>query len=64
MDKLFEVEDRVCLVTGGTSGIGRMAAKGLAERGAKVYVCGLASDGVASVVAELNKITRKHPVVG
>ncbi|KAI9827018.1 MAG: hypothetical protein M1826_006497 [Phylliscum demangeonii] len=38
--KLFSVEGWVCLVTGGGTGIGLMAAQALAANGAKVYITG------------------------
>ena len=34
------LKDKVVIVTGGTSGIGRAAALGFAERGAKVIITG------------------------
>lgn len=34
---LFSIEGKIALVTGGTSGIGRMMARGLVEGGAKTY---------------------------
>jgi NAD(P)-dependent dehydrogenase (short-subunit alcohol dehydrogenase family) len=37
---LFSVKDYVCLVTGGGTGIGLMAAQALAANGAKVYITG------------------------
>jgi NADP-dependent 3-hydroxy acid dehydrogenase YdfG len=38
VEKLFSVKDYVCVVTGGGSGIGLMAAQALAANGAKVYL--------------------------
>jgi len=51
---LFSVKGLVALVTGGTSGIGLMIAKGPVANGAKVYVCGLESDPIKEVEATLN----------
>ncbi|KAJ6780492.1 hypothetical protein PWT90_02968 [Aphanocladium album] len=37
---LFDLKDRVAVITGGGSGIGLMAAQAMAANGAKVYICG------------------------
>jgi NAD(P)-dependent dehydrogenase (short-subunit alcohol dehydrogenase family) len=50
---LFSVQGRVALVTGGSSGIGRMIATGLAAAGAKVYICARSSDKIATAAAAI-----------
>jgi NAD(P)-dependent dehydrogenase (short-subunit alcohol dehydrogenase family) len=42
--KIFSVKDYVCVVTGGGTGIGLMAAQTLAANGAKVYITGRRKD--------------------
>lgn len=48
------LKDKVVIITGGTSGIGRAAARGFAERGAKVLITGRRS-------APLRQATGDHP---
>jgi retinol dehydrogenase 12 len=48
-----KVKDKVCVITGGTDGIGKAAAYGLAVRGAKLLVHGRDPDKGARAVAEL-----------
>ena len=50
---LFSVKDRVALVTGGSAGIGRMIASGLAAAGARVYICARNAEKVASAAGEM-----------
>jgi len=50
---LFSVHGRVALVTGGSAGIGRMIATGLASAGARVYICARNADKVARAAAEM-----------
>jgi NAD(P)-dependent dehydrogenase (short-subunit alcohol dehydrogenase family) len=50
---LFSVRERVALVTGGSSGIGRMIATGLAAAGAKVYICARSEGKIAAAAAEI-----------
>ena len=50
---LFSVAGRVALVTGGSAGIGRMIATGLAAAGARVYICARGADKVARAAADI-----------
>ena len=47
------MKDKVCVITGGTDGIGKAAAYGLAAQGAKLLVHGRDPDKGARAVAEL-----------
>ena len=40
LNKIFDLQGRIALVTGGGTGIGWQIAQGLAENGAKVYITG------------------------
>jgi NAD(P)-dependent dehydrogenase (short-subunit alcohol dehydrogenase family) len=50
---LFSVKGRVALVTGGSAGIGRMIATGLAGAGARVYICARGAEKIAKAAAEI-----------
>ncbi len=50
---LFSVEGRVALVTGGSAGIGRMIAEGLAAAGARVYICARNAEKVAAAAEDM-----------
>jgi NAD(P)-dependent dehydrogenase (short-subunit alcohol dehydrogenase family) len=56
MDKLFSLEGRVALVTGGSRGIGRMIAEGFLRHGAKVYISARKAEACDSMAAELSAI--------
>src|SRR5258706_2002636 len=53
MYKSLDITNRVCLVTGGTSGIGRAIALGFAQAGAKVVAGSTNPDKVSAIKKEL-----------
>ncbi|MFN2152371.1 MAG: beta-ketoacyl-ACP reductase [Anaerolineales bacterium] len=46
-------QGKVCLVTGGASGIGKAAAEGFAREGAKVIICDLVEEAGEQVASEI-----------
>lgn len=52
-DPLFCIEGKIALVTGGTSGIGLMIARGLVARGVRTYIAGRAPEQATKRAAEL-----------
>ena len=55
MKNLFSIEGKTALVTGGSSGIGAMIARGYVENGAKVYIASRKKDVCEKVAAELSQ---------
>ena len=53
---IFSVENKVALVTGGTSGIGYMIAQGLVKHGAKVYVASRKAEACEKTAKELSEM--------
>ena len=51
---LFDLTGKVSLVTGGATGIGRMAAEGLVAAGAQVFIASRKAEACEAVAAELN----------
>ncbi|KAI6908997.1 NAD(P)-binding protein [Hortaea werneckii] len=49
LNELFNVKDKVALITGGGSGIGLMYTQALAVNGAKVYICGRTGEKLDTV---------------
>lgn len=50
---LFSVRGRIALVTGGSTGIGRHIATGLAAAGAKVYICARSAEKIGQAANEI-----------
>jgi len=62
---LFDLSGRIAVVVGGTSGIGRALAIGLADAGADVVATGRRTDAVDAVSKEIEqrgRRTLRHPV--
>lgn len=51
--KVFDIKDKVSLITGATGGFGSIACKTMAAAGAKVMVTGRSEDTLKSLVADL-----------
>ena len=56
---MFDLSGRTAVVVGGTSGIGRVLALGLADAGADVVVTGRRADRVDAVAAEIRERGRR-----
>ena len=56
MSKLFSLDGRVALVTGGSRGIGRMIAEGFLRQGATVYLSARKTEACDATAAELSAI--------
>jgi NAD(P)-dependent dehydrogenase (short-subunit alcohol dehydrogenase family) len=61
---LFSLSGKVALVTGGATGIGRMAATGLMQAGADVFIASRKAGACEAVAAELNAMGASGKVTG
>jgi len=55
LGNVFNVKEKVALITGGGSGIGLMAAQALAVNGAKVYIVGRTAEKLETVIETYGK---------
>ena len=53
METFFSVQNKVIVVTGASSGLGRHFAKTLAQAGAKVALCARRLDRLKTIAAEI-----------
>lgn len=52
--KLFDLSNKVAVITGSARGLGRVLAQGIAAAGARVVVCDCDVEGAKNVAAEIN----------
>ncbi|WP_340108045.1 SDR family oxidoreductase [Pikeienuella sp. HZG-20] len=64
VDDLFNLEGKIALVTGGATGIGRMAATGLAGAGARVLIASRKSEMCEATAKEINALGLPGEVEG
>ena len=57
--EIFDIKDKVAMVTGSTRGLGEVAAMALASAGADIAVCGRSTPDLARVTADIEKLGRK-----
>ena len=62
LNKLFNVENKIVLVTGGGSGIGKMISEVLALSGSKVYITSRKSDMLERTASTINLKMPKYKV--
>jgi NAD(P)-dependent dehydrogenase (short-subunit alcohol dehydrogenase family) len=56
--EIFELKNKVALVTGSTRGLGEVAAKSLAKAGADIAVCGRSTSDLKRVTASIRELGR------
>src|SRR5258705_14020338 len=55
INELFDLTGRVAIVTGGSRGLGKEMAEGLAEAGASLMLCGRRDEWLTPTVAEFRE---------
>lgn len=63
MENLFNLKDKVAIVTGASSGLGADAARAYAENGANVALFARRAEKLADVASDIEKLGRKALVV-
>ncbi|MTH99219.1 MULTISPECIES: SDR family NAD(P)-dependent oxidoreductase [Alphaproteobacteria] len=63
-EQLFSLQGKTALVTGGATGIGRMAAEALVRAGARVLIASRKGDSCEAVAAELNALDAEGTAEG
>ena len=61
---LIRMNNKICVITGGTDGIGQEAADGIARQGARVLIWGRDPDKGARAVAELKARSGNRVLAG
>ncbi len=61
---IFDLTGKTAIVTGGSRGLGEMAAKALAKAGADVAVCGRDAEKLDQVASEIKDLGRKSAGFG
>ena len=59
----LKLQDRVCLVTGASSGVGRATAKALAAEGARIVATARSLDALKPLVAEITSAGGAQPML-
>jgi len=60
--RMMTMQGKICLITGGTNGIGKSTAQGLARMGATVVIVGRSAQKTSRVVEEIRLATGNHQV--
>ncbi len=64
LEELFSLEGKTALVTGGATGIGRMAATAMVQAGAKVLIASRKGDDCATTAQEINALGSVGQAIG